>query len=236
MAFTLRMEDTFVDTAFTAITSHTPTVMGSGYSDLDAGFLIDVFGTGLGSTNESMTRNTTSLGNDQAIELELLTDAAFVGILVRFSGTAIANYTGYLAGRDNVGDTFTLYSVLSGSPTAIAGPVAHTFTSGEVIRLQVVGTAVEVSGTTAGPIASATSSTIASGSVGLYINAGVGTISQHVWAYDDTGAAGQPTMRRWGGVPFMGGQGIGQKGSAGNSGRAWGRRKSGIIVPQRYAA
>ena len=47
-------------------------------------------------------------------------------------------------------------------------------------------------------------------------------------------AAGHPTMRRWGGVPFVGGQGIGQKGSAGNSGRAWGRRKSGIIVPQRF--
>jgi hypothetical protein len=37
-------------------------------------------------------------------------------------------------------------------------------------------------------------------------------------------AAGQPTMRRWGGVPYLGGGGIGQKGlRAAGSGRAWGR-------------
>lgn len=39
------------------------------------------------------------------------------------------------------------------------------------------------------------------------------------WAMSDIAAsAGHPTMRRWGGVPFMGGQGIGNKGP----GRSWG--------------
>lgn len=46
-------------------------------------------------------------------------------------------------------------------------------------------------------------------------------------------AAGHPTMRRWGGTPFVGGQGIGQKVSAGSSGRAWGRYRSGVFVPSR---
>ncbi len=42
-------------------------------------------------------------------------------------------------------------------------------------------------------------------------------------------AAGQPTMRRWGGVPYLGGQGIGNK----SKGRAWGRsRVSGLWIPQ----
>lgn len=46
-------------------------------------------------------------------------------------------------------------------------------------------------------------------------------------------AAGQPTMRRWGGVRALGGPGLpGGKGS----GRAWGRTRSGIIVPRRLAA
>jgi hypothetical protein len=45
-------------------------------------------------------------------------------------------------------------------------------------------------------------------------------------------AAGQPTMRRWGGVPAMGGTNIGNKGT----GRMWGRTRSGIIVPRRLAA
>jgi hypothetical protein len=42
-----------------------------------------------------------------------------------------------------------------------------------------------------------------------------------------TAATGQPTMRRWGGVPNMGGQGIGNKGS----GKMWGRTRSGLYVP-----
>ena len=45
-----------------------------------------------------------------------------------------------------------------------------------------------------------------------------------------TSATGQPTMRRWGGVPYMGGQGIGNKGK----GRMWGKTRSGVIVPKRY--
>lgn len=55
------------------------------------------------------------------------------------------------------------------------------------------------------------------------------TVSGPVFATGPAGiaspcnVAGQPTMRRWGGTPFMGGQGIGQKGSAGGSGRAWGK-------------
>ncbi len=48
------------------------------------------------------------------------------------------------------------------------------------------------------------------------------------------GGADQPTMRRWGGVPFMGGQGVGNAGSG--SGRMWGRTRDGLIVPRRLAA
>lgn len=44
-------------------------------------------------------------------------------------------------------------------------------------------------------------------------------------------AGGQPTMRRWGGVPHMAG---GQQVNHGGSGRMWGRRRSGLIVPQRF--
>jgi hypothetical protein len=41
-------------------------------------------------------------------------------------------------------------------------------------------------------------------------------------------AAGQPTMRRWGGVPHLGG---GSGGGRYGSGRMWGRTRSGIYVP-----
>src|SRR4029079_15460520 len=49
--------------------------------------------------------------------------------------------------------------------------------------------------------------------------------------------AGQPTTRRWGGVPFMGGQGVAGKGWGGSGGgRMWGRTRTGLIVPNRLAA
>lgn len=44
------------------------------------------------------------------------------------------------------------------------------------------------------------------------------------------GATGQPTMRRWGGTPYVGGHGIGTKGK----GRMWGRTRSGLIIPRRF--
>jgi hypothetical protein len=43
-------------------------------------------------------------------------------------------------------------------------------------------------------------------------------------------SSGQPTMRRWGGTPYMGGQGINQASSG--KGQMWGRSRSGrVIVP-----
>lgn len=45
-------------------------------------------------------------------------------------------------------------------------------------------------------------------------------------------AGGQPTMRRWGATPFVGGQGVNSAG--GHSGRMWGRRQSGLVVPERF--
>jgi len=46
------------------------------------------------------------------------------------------------------------------------------------------------------------------------------------------GATGQPTMRRWGGVPGVGSGSL--KGNFG--GGAWGRTRDGLIVPRRLAA
>lgn len=53
-----------------------------------------------------------------------------------------------------------------------------------------------------------------------------------IFAGGGGGGTGQPTMRRWGGVPHVGGQGIGSKGK----GRMWGRTSDGVIVPRRLAA
>jgi hypothetical protein len=46
-------------------------------------------------------------------------------------------------------------------------------------------------------------------------------------------AAGQPTMRRWGGVPFMGGR---FSNASAPGGGVWGRTRDGLIVPRRHAA
>jgi len=46
------------------------------------------------------------------------------------------------------------------------------------------------------------------------------------------GAAGHPTMRRWGGTPAVGGQGVNDAGTGG--GKMWGRSRSGRIVIPRW--
>lgn len=44
-------------------------------------------------------------------------------------------------------------------------------------------------------------------------------------------AAGQPTVKRWGGVPHMGGR---KRFGSGSGGGAWGMSKSGLVVPSRF--
>lgn len=62
----------------------------------------------------------------------------------------------------------------------------------------------------------------------------VNYVGTSAWFKPAAAATGHPTMRRWGGVPYLGGQGIGQKG--GGRGRMWGQHRSGLIVPRRFAA
>lgn len=52
-------------------------------------------------------------------------------------------------------------------------------------------------------------------------------------SFKGAAAGGQPTMRRWGGTPFVGGQGM-KGGSASGNGRMWGRRNSGVVVPRHW--
>jgi len=60
---------------------------------------------------------------------------------------------------------------------------------------------------------------------------GVLALISHVLVLDAAPTStSQPILRRWGGVPHVGGPGIGTKGD----GRMWGRRRSGIIVPRRF--
>ena len=46
-------------------------------------------------------------------------------------------------------------------------------------------------------------------------------------------ATGQPTVKRFGGVPFMGGTGGRGVWKSAND-KVWARRRSGIVVPQRF--
>ncbi len=76
-------------------------------------------------------------------------------------------------------------------------------------------------------------SSVQSGVTESTANNGAVRLEMVVGTYKAPAAStGQPTMRRWGGVPFVGGQGIGGK----SSGRMWGRTRDGLVVPRRLAA
>lgn len=227
MAWTQQAEDQFSGTTGTSLASHTPD-QGSGWT-LDAGTWTLTGSNSLDANTSSnaTARNGTTLADKQAAQFTMKNSGVF-GILLRAS----AGPSGYVL--FNFVNTLQFYRLDSGSYTQLVGSTGAT-SPGDVLRFEADGTGLTgyINGVST---ITTTDGTYTSGTSGLHANTqGLGTFEYYsaFFAYDEAVSTGQPTMRRWGGTPYLGGgQGIGQKGGGG--GRAWGRRKSGIFVPQRF--
>lgn len=216
MAWTQQAEDQFSGTAGTSLASHTPN-QGSGWT-LDAGTwtLTGSNSCDANTVSNATARNGTSLANKQAAEFTMKNSGVF-GILLRAS----AGPSAYVL--FNFVNVLQFYRLDSGSYTQLVGSTGST-SPGDVLRFEADGSNLTgyINGVST---ITTTDSTYASGTSGLHANTqGLGTFEYFsaFYAYDDAGG-GHPTMRRWGGVSYLGGQGIGQKGGFGGSGRAWGK-------------
>lgn len=158
------------------------------------------------------------------------------GIAVRFTDGDPGNFwggTGIVVYVENDNKIYVQRLNGGGSHTLL-DTVPYTPTSGDALRVETIADAITVR-ISLTSILTVHDSTYASGTVslwsGLSLDDGSNMSIDNFTVYELI-ADGQPTMRRWGGVPYVGGQGIGQKGGGG--GRAWGRRRSGIFVPSRF--
>lgn len=161
------------------------------------------------------------------------------GLAVRLTGTAsngsdLCGY--YVIFR---GDNSRIYRLDNGVATEITnGPTAGLglpFTADDSLHTYAfacVGASLVATedGVT---LATASDATYATGRPGMFGNE---QNDDHVQIhdFDATGAdvAGQPTMKRWGGVPNMGTQKL----PGGTRGGPWGSTDDGLIVPRRLAA
>jgi len=159
----------------------------------------------------------------------------YLGPLLRSSGTG-GSWAGYqLACRSDQVEFFAFWNGAANS--ALLGTYSGV-TAGDVLELRVNGSNIEYWKNsslvdTVAENANVPESGSAPGLAG-YNGGNVGP-TQNISLFeagDVVAAGGQPTMRRWGAMPYIGGQGIGNKGS----GRMWGRSREGLVVPRRLAA
>lgn len=179
MAWTQKSLDTFDDTALTALASHTPNV-GSGWSVDSGSWRVDATGAKVEQVDavEAYARNTTTLGDKQAVEITLNDDFTAYGLLARWaSGSGGSGYRLYLPGGE-----IRLYRQDSGTPTLINTYSVATG-AGDVIRLECDGSSLTVlknGSIVGGP---ETDATYASGYGAMYVN-GAGSIREYA-AYDE---------------------------------------------------
>ena len=188
MAWTRRAYDTFTDASLTALTSHTPDE-GSAWSYDGGGAVarIHVDGDKFNCTSDGYIRNTSSLGDDQAVSANILTGGVY--LLARYNGNA-ASPTGYcLECRDGL--SFRLWSFnTTGDPRQNLIASGGTGSTNDVGRLEFIGSAYEVFINGVSQF-SGTDATYSSGSAGLY---GIsGQNADDFQAFDDSGTPAQDT-------------------------------------------
>lgn len=186
------------------------------------------YGTGVAVTQLAFYSGA-SFGNDQYSEVVIGVHNQ-EGISVRASGTGGSRNCYYAQAFSAFG--WELYKIVAGTETSLAndfGGGSAVFAATDVIRLEVTGTTLTLkkNGST---LTMTTDGALASGSPGVMSFDASGRLDS--WEGGDFGG-GQPLLRRFGGTPFVGGQGV-NAGARPGSGRMWGRTRSGLVVPQRF--
>ena len=194
---TLVAHDGFSGTEFSALAGRTPdTVSGGGTWVTDAtGLRLATGGTKVGNTTIGRSYLNDALNANQAAALDIHirnADAPSCGVCVRYTTGATANYNfvGYFVGWTTSG--VTLYELAGGSDNLLhwssLGTATPSFTAGDTLYLEVVGSAlvVKVNGST---VISTTDSAHSTGQVALYSGDGGDGFGDNYKTYQDTGEA-----------------------------------------------
>lgn len=158
----------------------------------------------------------------------------FAGAVARY--VDVNNY--YVAGPKGTGGNWVIGKVVAGVRTTLANGSAAAMTNGDIFTFELRGSTlrllrngVQVLSTTDSDLSVTGEPGFAFGNVLITTDDPVAT-----WNIDDfevvdqtvVAGGGQPTMKRWGGVPHVGGR---KRFASGGSGGAWGRSKAGVWIP-----
>jgi hypothetical protein len=193
MAFVLVAHDGFSGTEFTSLHGRSPdTVDNGGDWVTDVGNnRLATGGTKVGNANVARSYIADTLAADQAVELDIHIRAGQMGVCVRVTTGHAGNYNfaGYLATWDAT--SLKLYECAGGgsdntSGWSELGSATPSFSAGDVLRLQVVGTGFVVSVNGAQQI-STSDSAHASGQAFLNSGDGGDGYGDNYKTYEDTG-------------------------------------------------
>ncbi len=137
MSWIQRLYDSFTDTAFTPLASHTPDV-GSGYTNITSSHVWGIAVTGTQASTDgttSMVANNTVLKKNQAAEVVLTNDQNMY-VSGRFTGTSLGDKTCYEARYTTGSNILQLFRIVAGATTQLGGDVAQVYSSNMVLRLE----------------------------------------------------------------------------------------------------
>lgn len=237
MSWSLFATDPFTGTPFDPLSA-------SLWTYAVTGFRISANGTSAGNAAVgSRVFLASAPANDQAVELVLRGSSSATlekeeGILLRFTDDGDDTFwggIGYLAYVESGNQLIVVRLDGGGSHTTI-GSGAYVPFDGDVLRAEIIGDQLSfyanLGALLLGPI---TDATYASGSVGMFAGTSfddASNMSIDSFTAYESAAAGQPTTKRWGGVPHMGTQKL----RGGHRGGPWAKTHDGIYIPRRLAA
>lgn len=186
-AWTQKANDTFTDSDFTAITSHTPNSGSSPWSGYYGGTAAIVYGNALYMyTNGDHIINPTTLNNNQAVEATVGTNGTGTGLLLR---AAADNSTYYEIRFFDGLDAIYIYK----SGTGYIGNVSATIVPGDTVRAEITGSAIDCYVNGGSSLLHVTDnggySSGYAGIAALANGSGVTTVADNFVAYDDSGGA-----------------------------------------------
>ena len=176
MAWTLQFSDAFTDSDGTFLDAHNPAWV----MDYES---MTIAGNRIAAGNFARSHITTSMANDQAVELAMHSDSNFHGPLCRYAATGAGqdDFQAYCAFW-NSGNLY-LYKRYGGSFTQLGSTVSQALVAGDVLRVEAVGSQISLFANGVLKIGPIADGDIASGAAAIRgINA---TIGDGFAAYDD---------------------------------------------------
>jgi hypothetical protein len=192
VAWSLLFHDGFSGSEYTSISGRTPDTLGTSWVQENPTLRLGTGGAALGQVGAGRASISDSIGNDQAVELDILTRSSYTGIMARYQTATDSgdyNFQCYFVTWEASG--VTLWKLAGGSNNLLhwtsLGTASPSFSSPDTLRLEAVGNQLTVLVNGSIVIGPVSDSTYASGKVGIFSDTGGDNFADNFKAYQDAG-------------------------------------------------